>query len=88
VNSLAAQSVAHLGLVIVGLGGTVATSAGGGRSTFATHQGTPNGRRVSKFEIWYRARPNGGRLRLKVDGGEPEFIATSAQQAIFRIAAR
>ena len=63
-----------------GIGGTVATSAGGGRSTFATHPKTPNGRKVSKYEVWYQARPGGGKLRLVVDGGEPEFVDTSADE--------
>jgi hypothetical protein len=65
-----------------GLGGTVSTSAGGGRSSFATHPKTPNGRKVSRYEIWYQARPGGGKLRLVVDGGEPEVLDTSAEEVV------
>ena len=63
-----------------GLGGTVVWSSGGATSTFATHPKTPYGRKVSRYEIWYQARPGGGKLRLKVDGGDPEFIETKADE--------
>lgn len=66
---------------LYGLGGTVVWSAGGGESRWRTEAELPFGRKLSRFELWYRAQPKGGNLRVKVDGGEPQIISTTAEQA-------
>ena len=64
-----------------GLGGTVAWSAGGAQSRWRSEKKLAFGRKVSRFEVWYHARPKGGRLRLRVDRGEPQIIETAAETA-------
>lgn len=60
-----------------GLGGATFSSTGGAESTFAPHPERSGGR-VSRFEVWYAAQPHGGRLRLRVDRGEPIVVDTQA----------
>ncbi|MCX4246718.1 GDSL-type esterase/lipase family protein [Paraliomyxa miuraensis] len=62
-----------------GLGGTTVWSAGGAESRFRTEAELAFGRKISRFEVWYRAQPKGGNIRVKVDGGEPQLIATAAE---------
>ena len=62
-----------------GLGGTTVWSAGGGHSRWETALKTSYGRKVSRWEIWYAARPGSGDLRLVVDGGAPVFVSTAAE---------
>jgi lysophospholipase L1-like esterase len=61
-----------------GLGGTTVTGSRGAQSRFSTSTKTANGRKLSRFEIWYAASPGGGRLRLKVDDDEPVLVPTEA----------
>ncbi|MCA9650815.1 MAG: hypothetical protein H6712_09445 [Myxococcales bacterium] len=66
---------------LYGLGGTTVWSPGGGDSQWKTETKLPYGQQVSRFEIWYRAQPKGGRLRVKVDGKEHELLSTAAPEA-------
>jgi lysophospholipase L1-like esterase len=63
-----------------GLGGTTVWSAGGGESRYRTATETSYGRKVSRYEIWYAGEPKGGKIRLRVDDGEPEVIETEAPE--------
>ncbi|MEM6991237.1 MAG: GDSL-type esterase/lipase family protein [Myxococcota bacterium] len=60
-----------------GLGGTTFRSGGGAQSSFAPHSERSSGK-VSKIDIYYAAQPKGGRLSLRVDGGEKTFLETEA----------
>ncbi|MCA9654422.1 MAG: hypothetical protein KC501_31175 [Myxococcales bacterium] len=62
-----------------GLGGTTFWSGGGAHTTIQTRDHELGGS-VSKYEVWYVADKGGGRLRVRVDGGEPEVISTRAEQ--------
>lgn len=66
---------------LYGLGGTTVWSAGGAESRWRTEDDLAFGQKVSRFEIWYRAQPKGGNLRVKVDGGEPQLVSTMADVA-------
>lgn len=66
---------------LYGLGGTTVWSSGGAESRFATTEDTPNGRKASAIELWYRAEPNGGNVRVRVDKGEPIVVSTQADVA-------
>lgn len=66
---------------LYGLGGTTVWSSGGAESRFATAEDTPNGRKASAIELWYRAEPNGGNVRVRVDKGEPIVVSTRADVA-------
>jgi lysophospholipase L1-like esterase len=59
-----------------GLGGATFKSAAGGESSFAPHPKRSSGV-VSSFELYYAAQPNGGRLRVRVDKGEPVVLETA-----------
>jgi lysophospholipase L1-like esterase len=61
-----------------GLGGTTVWSSGGAESRFRTADDSANGRKVSRFELWYLADPKGGKIRLQVDDEEPVVIETAA----------
>ncbi len=61
-----------------GLGGTTFWSSGGASSTLRTRKHELGGS-VSKFEVWYVADKRGGRMRVRVDGGEPESISTRSE---------
>lgn len=60
-----------------GLGGTTFSSWGGGQSDFAPHPERSSGS-VSRFELYYAAQPEGGHLRVQVDGGEKVILETAA----------
>lgn len=66
---------------LYGLGGTTVWSPGGGDSQWKTEPKLAFGRQVSRFEVWYRAQPKGGRLRIKVDGQERPPLSTAADEA-------
>jgi hypothetical protein len=66
---------------LYGLGGTTVWSSGGAESKFSTSDSTPNGRKASSIELWYRAEPNGGNVRVRVDKGEPIVVATASDEA-------
>ncbi len=64
-----------------GFGGTIGWSAGGADSHWSSEERLAFGRKVSRLEIWYRAYPKGGRVRIKIDGGEPQILSTAAETA-------
>ncbi len=66
---------------LYGLGATTVWSSGGAESRFATSDSTPNGRKASFIELWYRAEPGAGNVRVRVDRTEPIVVATEAEVA-------
>jgi len=66
---------------LYGLGGTTVWSSGGAESRFSTSDSTPNGRKASSIELWFRAEPNAGNVRVRVDKAEPVIVATAADEA-------
>lgn len=66
---------------LYGLGGTTVWSSGGAQTRLRTSDSTPNGRKASKLELWYRAEPKGGNVRVRVDDGEPTVVATASETA-------
>ncbi len=67
---------------LYGLGGTTVWSAGGAESRFATSDSTPNGRKASFIELWYRAEPQAGNVRVRVDDEAPVVVATAADDPV------
>lgn len=65
---------------LFGLGGTTVWSAGGAESRWRTEEELAFGRKISRVELWYRAQPKGGNVRVKIDGGEPQLVSTAAEQ--------
>ena len=63
-----------------GLGGVVFRSFAGAESWFAPDKKYGAGE-VSRFVLHYLAQPEGGDLRLKVDGGESQTLNTAAAVA-------
>ena len=61
-----------------GLGGTTFESTGGAEVKIGTASKGAQGRRVSRFEVWYAGIPGGGTLRARVDDGEAIELATAA----------
>ncbi|EDM77096.1 hypothetical protein PPSIR1_19674 [Plesiocystis pacifica SIR-1] len=61
-----------------GLGGTAFWSGSGATTTIRTRK-HELGDEVSRFELWYLARPGGGRVELRVDEGEPVIVDTRAE---------
>ncbi len=61
-----------------GLGGTTFESSGGAEVKIGTATKGAQGRRASRFEVWYAGVPLGGTLRARVDELEPVEIATAA----------
>ncbi len=61
-----------------GIGGTAFWSGGGAQTTIRTRK-KELGDEVSKFELWYEARPGGGKFEVKVDAEEPIEIDTRAE---------
>lgn len=65
---------------LYGLGGVTVWSAGGAKTELSTAKKGAVGRAWSKVELWYGASPKGGRIRVKVDGGEPEHVDTAGDE--------
>jgi lysophospholipase L1-like esterase len=63
---------------LYGYGGVTVWNKQGGDSRFFTVEGGPVGRKWSTVELWYLAQPKGGRIVVKIDGGEPTRIDTSS----------
>lgn len=63
---------------LYGLGGTTVWSSGGARSVFRTEDKLAIGRKLSRVELWYRAQPRGGNVRITVDDDEPTIVQTQA----------
>lgn len=66
---------------LYGLGGTTVWSAGGAESRWRTEGELAFGQKVSRLELWYRAMPKGGNVRVKVDDEEPVIVSTAADVA-------
>lgn len=62
-----------------GLGGTTVWSGGGAESVFRTVDDGAFGRSWSRVELWYAGQPDGGRIRIKLDGGQPQFVSTRTE---------
>ncbi|MEM6991861.1 MAG: GDSL-type esterase/lipase family protein [Myxococcota bacterium] len=62
-----------------GFGGTTVWSGGGGETVFRTTDSEALGGAWSRVEIWYASQPDGGKLRLKLDGGPPTFVSTRGE---------
>lgn len=61
-----------------GFGGVTFKSNGGAQSRFRTAKDGAFGRKMGRFELWYAGQPKGGRVQIKVDGGEPVVVETAA----------
>jgi lysophospholipase L1-like esterase len=61
-----------------GLGGHAFRGRPGARTRIKPRRKCAVGREIARVELWYAARPGGGRLALEVDGGPAEMIATAA----------
>jgi len=61
-----------------GLGGYQVRSSSGASAWFATAEDAdaPVGRAVSRFVVFYERHAHGGRVELRVDGGEPSVLDT------------
>ena len=66
-----------------GYGGVVSTSRGKGLSRFQTMPKDPPpgiGDKVSRFQLWYQKRPDGGRFEIRVDGQVAQVVDTRAPE--------
>jgi lysophospholipase L1-like esterase len=63
-----------------GLGGHSFRASTGARTTVRTRTSGAYGRQASRFELWYTAQPGGGRVRVRVDRGDPEVIDTRSDK--------
>jgi lysophospholipase L1-like esterase len=63
-----------------GLGATTVWGSKGARSKFSTAEKTANGRKVSRFELWYAGKPGGGDFEIRVDKDEPVVVETAADE--------
>lgn len=66
---------------LYGYGGVAYRARPGAFAAFGTDRRGPVGDRVSRFALYYRRAPGGGRIRIRVDGGEPRNIETAAAEA-------
>lgn len=76
------MDISHLPLADghYGLGGYQARSISGGRGRFETaEEGAPVGTAVARFEVFYERHPRGGRLEVRVDGGDPTLVDTRGE---------
>ncbi|HEY8428176.1 MAG TPA: hypothetical protein VIL20_07370, partial [Sandaracinaceae bacterium] len=64
-----------------GYGGVQYRSASGATARFGTTDDGPIGTRVSRFELWYQQHERGGRVQLRVDGGEWTTLETRGETA-------
>jgi lysophospholipase L1-like esterase len=66
-----------------GYGGVTSTSRGQALSRFQTMPKEPPpgiGDKISRFELWYQKRPDGGGFEIRVDGAVAQRIDTRAAQ--------
>ena len=61
-----------------GLSGANTYSSGGAQSSFAPDDKHSSGH-VSRFDLYYAARPRGGKIKLVVDDQEPVYIDTASE---------
>ncbi|MCB9594435.1 MAG: hypothetical protein H6719_17010 [Sandaracinaceae bacterium] len=64
---------------VYGYGGVLYRAGGGTTARFGTDDRGPVGGSVSRFELWYRQQPRGGRVDLRVDDGEREVVSTRGE---------
>lgn len=62
-----------------GYGGVQYRGVPGARAAFGTAEDAPVGNAVSRFEIYYQQWPHGGKVRLRVDDGEPRKLDTRGE---------
>jgi len=60
-----------------GLAGTSTYSSGGAQSSLSADAKHSSGH-VSRFDLYYAARPKGGKIKLVVDDEEPVYLETAA----------
>ncbi|MET0391362.1 MAG: GDSL-type esterase/lipase family protein [Polyangiales bacterium] len=65
-----------------GYGGIVSTGRPGEHTLFGTVENGPIGRTVSRFEVYYQRYPNGGELRLLLDGKKEQLISTQSESEV------
>jgi len=66
-----------------GYGGVTSSSRGKAMSRFETMPKDPPpgiGDKVSRFELWYQKRPDGGSFELRADGREAQVVDTRAAE--------
>jgi lysophospholipase L1-like esterase len=63
---------------LYGLGGVSFRAPPGSRARFGTAKHGTYGRKVSRFVVAYVKEPNGGKMRLNIDGKEAKVVDTSA----------
>lgn len=63
-----------------GYGGVQYRSATGASARFGTSDRGPIGTSVSRFELWFQRHPRGGRVQLRVDGGEWTDVDTRGEE--------
>ncbi|MCA9582728.1 MAG: hypothetical protein KC416_13095, partial [Myxococcales bacterium] len=70
-----------------GFGGVQYRGMPGGYASFATNSDGPVGQAVSRFDVYYRRDPRGGKFKVRIDGDEPRWINTrgEAGDAVERI---
>ncbi len=70
----------RLGVGAYGYGGVGYRGSPGAWARFGTaDEESPVGRRVSRFELFYRREPRGGTVRIRVDGGEKVYLDTRGE---------
>ncbi len=63
-----------------GLGGILAINRGHSIATFETVTEGPSGAGMSRFELWYRGWPRGGKVELTLDRGSPVVLSTRSDE--------
>ncbi|KIG12803.1 hypothetical protein DB30_01011 [Enhygromyxa salina] len=61
-----------------GLGGTAFWASQGASTTISTRK-QQLGSEAARIELWYLARPGGGRVEITVDDAEPQLVDTRAE---------
>jgi lysophospholipase L1-like esterase len=64
---------------LYGYGGVAFRPDSGAFASFGTDDRGPVGNQVSRFEIYYRKQPRGGRVRYRIDGGEYVMLDTAGE---------
>ncbi len=64
---------------LYGYGGVAFRPLAGAYASFSTDDRGPVGRDVSRFDIYYRRAPHGGRVRYRVDGEDFAVLDTDAE---------
>jgi lysophospholipase L1-like esterase len=67
-----------------GYAGHVVRGAAGAHTRIDTRTRGSSGRSVSRYELWYRADPQGGSMVVRIDGGDPLTIDTQSDAPMDR----